>query len=408
MASNLPVKTSAPQWDAAYALEGLEGLHRSHRRYRWTLWVCCVGLVTMIAWAHFSRIDQVTRAQGQVIASARTQNIQAIDPGVVRGIHVREGEQVQEGQQLVTLEKEKAEAAVNDSRSKVAALRITLARLQAEVYGRALVIDKDLQSYTDYIHNQRALFERRKRAIEEDVASLRATLSLVNQELKLLQQLEKTGDVSRVEILRLQRTASELNAQIINKRNKYLQDSQAEMTKAQEDLSTQIEVMNERAQTLEQTQLFAPRAGIVKLVNVTTLGAVVRPGDVLMEIVPTGGDLVVEVKVSPADIAFLEVGQIASVKLDAYDYSIFGAMKGEVSYISPDTLDQTTQGTTEHYYRVQIRIKESEFQDATLSSKVKIRPGMTVSVDIKALERSVLSYLLKPITKTLSQALTER
>lgn len=394
---------TAPHQDAADI--GIDDLTTAPRRSRHTLRVAMVGIIALVTWAAFSRIDQVTRAQAQVIASARTQVIQAVDLGVVTRLHVREGDDVKAGQLLVTLEKARAEAAVDDSQSKLAALRAALVRLRAEVYGEPLVFDADLMAYPEYVRNQRALYERRKQAIDEDVASLRGAMELAKQELDMNQKLVATGDVSLADVLRLKRMVAEIQAQIANKRNKFFQDAQAEMTKAQEDLNTQAEQVRDRRQVLEHTELTAPLGGQVKNIQLTTVGAVAKPGDVVMEIVPTGEDLIVEAKISTADIAFVEVGQTASVKLDAYDYSIFGAMKGEVFYVSPDTLEENRQGKIEPYYRVQIRIRGKEF---TRGGDVKIRPGMTASVDIKAMERTVLSYLTKPITKTLSQSMGER
>ncbi|MBV7540300.1 HlyD family type I secretion periplasmic adaptor subunit [Acidovorax sp. sic0104] len=394
---------AAPYLDAADI--GVDDLTIPPRRARHTLRVAMIGIIALVTWAAFSKIDQVTRAQAQVIASARTQVIQSVDLGVVTRLHVREGDEVTAGQLLVTLEKARAEAAVDDSQSKLAALRAALVRLRAEVYGEPLVFEAELMAYPEYVRNQRALYERRKQAIDEDVASLRAAMDLAKQELDMNQKLVATGDVSLADVLRLKRMVAEIQAQIANKRNKFFQDAQAEMTKAQEDLNTQVEQVRDRKQVLEHTELTAPLAGQVKNIQLTTVGAVAKPGDVVMEIVPTGEDLIVEAKISTSDIAFVEVGQTASVKLDAYDYSIFGTMKGEVFYVSPDTLEENRQGKIEPYYRVQIRIRGKEFSKG---GDVKIRPGMTASVDIKAMERTVLSYLTKPITKTLSQSMGER
>jgi len=150
----------------------------------------------------------------------------------------------------------------------------------------------------------------------------------------------------------------------------------------------------------------APTEGKVKNINITTIGGVVKPGEVIMEILPTSSDLIVEAKVSPGDIAYVKEGQEATVKLDAYDYSIFGAMNGNVTYISPDTLIEKTPKGDEPYYRVQVVITGAEF--AGRGDEIVIKPGMTASVDIKAMERTVLSYLTKPITKTLSEGMGER
>lgn len=164
--------------------------------------------------------------------------------------------------------------------------------------------------------------------------------------------------------------------------------------------------MRDHAQVLQEKRLMAPTEGKVKNINVTTIGGVVKPGDIIMQILPTSSDLVVEAKVSTADIAYVKEGQDATVKLDAYDYSIFGAMDGTVSYISPNTLMEKTAQGEEPYYRVLIVITGAEFEGR--QDEIVIKPGVTASVDIKALERTVLSYLTKPITKTLSERLGER
>lgn len=373
---------------------------------RWTLRLAMGGMLLLVLWAAFSEIDQVTRAQGQVIAVSRTQTIQSPDGGVVSQIYVKEGQTVKQGQVLVVLDQARAQAAVDDSRAKVAALRITLARLRAEVYGQTLEFEPSLQRYSEYVRNQKDLYTKRKNLIDQDLSALSEMLELANDELRMNKSLEKTGDVSKTDILRLQRTLADIQAQINNKRNKYFQEALSEMTKAQEDLNTQLEQLQDRTQLLEHTELTAPADGLVKNIKVTTIGGVVRPGDVLMEILPTG-DLIVEAKVSTADVAFVKLNQSVSVKLDAYDYAIYGPLKGHVSYISPDTLlDETRQGSIS-YYRVQIVLDEAQFKSGK-ASQIDVKPGMTASVDITAMQRTVLSYLTKPVTKTFQESMGER
>lgn len=365
------------------------------------------GVLALLGWAAVAQIDQVTRAPAQLIAVARTQMVQSPESGVVTQIHVREGQDVRVGQLLVTLEKQRAQAAVDDSRAKVGALRITLARLQAEVYGKPLRFDAELQKFPEYVRNQTDLYNKRQTAHNDDIRSLKNILELSRAELAINSQLLATGDVSRADVLRLQRAVADIEAQIANKRNKYFQDAQAEMTKAQEELNTQSEALRDRSQLLEHTELVAPSDGVVNNIRATTRGAVVRAGDVVMELYPTGGDLIAEAKISPADIAFVQVGQRASVNLDAYDSSIFGGVRGQVSYISPDVLTEDTKQGPRTYYRVHILIKETEFK-GDKARQIELRPGLSASVDIKAMDRTVLSYLTKPITKTLTQSLGER
>jgi membrane fusion protein, adhesin transport system len=207
---------------------------------RWILRVSFIGFVSLLVWAHWAEIDQITRAQGQVIARARTQTVQAAEGGVLKKLLVKEGETVRKGQVLGILERGRMQAAVNDSQAKVAALRITLARLNAEVYGNALQFPPALQKYPDYIQNQKALFAQRQLALNEEVGALSRSLDLAKEELAMHQPLLEAGDVSKADILRFQRQVSDIQSQITNKRNKYFQDAQAEMTKTQEELRTTL------------------------------------------------------------------------------------------------------------------------------------------------------------------------
>ena len=375
-------------------------------RSRLSIWIALIGIVTLIVWASFAKIDQVTRATATVIASARTQEIQASEGGVLTELAVTEGEDVKAGQLLVVLEEERAKAALDNSASKTAALTAKLARLNAEIFEKPLVFPEGVQQYPEYVQNQRALYNRRRQAINEEVSSLEKMLVLARQELRMNEPLLEYGDVSQADVIKLSRQVADIEAQINNKRNKYFEEAQAEMTKAQEELDTELEQLRDRLQVLDEKRLLSPTEGKINNINVTTIGGVVKPGEVIMQILPTSSDLIIDAKVSPADIAYIKEGQDATVKLDAYDYSIFGAMTGTVNYISPDTLMEKTPKGEEPYYRVLIVITGVEFKGR--EDKIVIKPGMTASVDIKAMERTVLSYLTKPITKTLSEGLGER
>ena len=321
-------------------------------------------------------------------------------------ILVKEGEDVTKGQLIVTLEEERAQAAVANSGSKIAALKAKIARLEAEIFERPLVFPEGIKNYSEYIENQTQLYNRRKQAIDQDVSSLQKMMVLAQQELSMNEPLLSYGDVSQADVIKLRRQVAEIQAQITNKRNKYFEEAQLEMTKAQEELNTELEQLRDHSQVLEEKKLFAPTDGTVKNILVTTIGGVVKPGEIIMEILPTSSDLIVEAKVSPVDIAYVKEQQVASVKLDAYDYSIFGAMTGNVVYISPDTLMEQTPKGKEPYYRIQIKITGAELVGRR--DEIVIKPGMTASVDIKARQRSVLSYLTKPLTKTFSEGLGER
>ncbi len=367
-----------------------------------------VLLASALLWAYWATVPQLARSAGQVIALSRTQVIQAANDGVVEAILVREGDSVRKGQLLMRLDASQLNAAVQDSRAKVAALRATLARLRAEVFLRPLVFEGiDPVAYRPFLTNQTDLYKRRKQALDEEIATLKSMLTNVQDELDLSLPLLATGDIAQTEIIRLRKAVSELQGTISNRRNKFFQDAQADMTKAEEDLATQEQMLIERTSNLERMQLLAPADGLVRNVRVTTLGGRVRPGDVVMDLLPTKSELIVETKLKPQDLAFIAVGQKASVKLDAYDYAIYGILDGEVMYVSPDALTEDTRQGEHIYYRVHIRIDRNHLK-THLGKPIEITPGMTAQVEIATGKMSVLRYITKPLVKTVHAALTER
>lgn len=377
-----------------------------NQQARWVIWVTLIAFITLVVWSSMAKIDQVTRASGSVIASDRTQEIQALEGGIITTLTVKEGDNVKKGQLLVILEEERAKAAVDNSATKIAALQAKVSRLEAELFNRPLKFSPSLDAYPEYIANQTALYNRRRQAIEQDIRSLEAILRLAQQELNMNEPLLEYGDVSQADVIRLRRQVADIQSQIANKRNKYFEEAQNDLTKTQEELESEQEQMRDRTQVLQEKRLIAPTDGKVNNIKITTLGGVVKPGEVVMQILPTNSSLIVEVKVKPTDIADVSIGQKANIKLDAYDYSIYGTLDGVVSYISPDSLMQSTPRGEEPYYRVQIKIIGTEFKDR--QQKIQVKPGMTVNVDIKAKQRTVLSYLTKPLTKTISESMGER
>ena len=371
------------------------------------VWLVFLCIALFLAWASWATLDQVTRAPGSVVSSSRTQVIQSQDGGTIAQLLVREGDTVEAGQPLLRFDKNRVEASFLESRAKAAGLMATVARLKAEVMGTPLKFPKELGNYPEFKQSQTLLFTKRQAAIREDIAALNGMIALVQKELEMTAPLLKTGDVSRTEVLRLQRQVAELKSQVTNKRNKYFQDSQAELSKAQEELAGVQQNMAQRKSQLELTELRAPVHGVVKNVRVTTLGGVIRPGDEVMQIVPLEDNLIVQAKLSPADIAFVKTGMPARVKIDAYDYTVYGDLEGKLTYISADTLSEDLRQGEQPYYRVQVQTVGRQFSGRP-QEKLEIQPGMTATIEVRTGQRTVLQYITKPLTKTLSQSLGER
>lgn len=374
---------------------------------RLIIWGAALSVAGFLIWANWAELDQITRATGQVIASSRNQVIQAPDGGVLAAIPVREGVQVKRGELLARFDKTRTEAGYLESASKAAALTATVARLNAEIVGGEPKFPPELNNYPEFRITQLALFKKRQAAVREEISALEQSRTLINAELEMNMPLLKTGDVSRAEILKLQRQAAEIQGQITNRRNKYLQEIQTDLAKAQEDLAGVQQIVTQRKEQLAYTDIRSPMDGTVRNVRLTTLGGVAKPGEEIMQIVPLNDDMIIEVKVKPADIAFVRPGLPASVKLDAYDYTIYGALAGEVIYISADTLNEEVRGNDQPYYRVQIKTQARNLVGRQ-NQRIEIQPGMTATVDIKTGSKTVWRYLTKPITKTMQESLGER
>lgn len=374
---------------------------------RMLIWGSAFAIAGFLIWANWAELDQITRANGQVIASSRNQVIQAPDGGVLAALPVREGAQVKRGELLARFDKTRTEAGYLESAAKAAALKATVARLNAEIFGGSPKFPPELAKYPEFRTTQLALFNKRRAAVREEIGALEQSRALIKAELDMNLPLLKTGDVSRAEILKLQRQAADIQGQITNRRNKYLQDTQTDLAKTQEDLAGVLQILAQRKEQLDYTEIRSPMDGVVRNVRLTTLGGVAKPGEEIMQIVPLNDDMIIEAKVKPADIAFVRPGLPASVKLDAYDYTLYGSLMGKVSYISADTLNEEVRGNDQPYYRVQIKTRAHNLVSRR-NQRIDIQPGMTATVEIKTGSNTVLRYLTKPITKTIGESLGER
>ncbi len=373
---------------------------------RVTLWAGVVAVAGALVWANWAELDEVTRAPGTVISSSRNQVIQIPEGGVLAELLVQEGGKVAKGELLARFDKTKAEAGYLEGAARAAGLRAVVARLTAEIQGVTPKFAPELDAYPDFRAAQLALYARRQAALNEEIGAFERSLRLTREELAIVERLFRTGDVSRAEVLRLERQVNDLEGQITNRRNRFLQDSQAELARAQEDLAAIDQVVAQRRDQLSQTEVRAPMDGIVRNIRLTTIGGVARAGEEIMQIVPGDEDLIIEAKVRPADIAFIRVGSTVAVKFDAYDYTIYGALPGTVTFISPDTLKDDVRDIETPFYR--INVKTTAADQASRRGPIVVQVGMTGTVEIVTGRRSVLAYLTKPITKTLDESLRER
>jgi len=364
-------------------------------------------LASFVTWAYFAEIDEVTRAPGTVVSDSRTQVVQSQDGGRLDALLVREGDVVEPGQLLARVDRVRLEASYLETRAKVASLAATAARLEAEMLDEPAVFASIVNEYPKLKQNQLVLMRKRKQAINEDIHWLERVRTLAEQELEMNLPLMKSGDVSRTEVLRLERQVAELSSQIATKRNTYVQEVQSELSATLNELESLEQLMVQRKSMLDQTDLFAPMKGVVKDLQITTIGGVISPGGEVMNIVPLEDNLIVEAKANPKDIAYLQLGNRVRVKFDAYDYTIYGDLPGELVFISADTLKETQSTDEEPFYRIRVKTEGREFS-AMPGKPMEILPGMTVMVEVQTGKRTVMQYLLKPIVKTLNESMGER
>lgn len=374
---------------------------------RWVLRLTVLALSSFLVWAYAFEIDQVVRAPGVIMPSSKVQIIQSKDGGVLLSLPVSAGDEVNKGQVIARFDQTDALADFEDAKARAASLAANMARLEAEIYERQPVFPDEALDYPKFIKSQLSLFERRQASQAEQLAALREILALVKEEIAMNEPLVSYGDVSRTEILRLRRQEAELTAEITNLVNAYFKDAQAEFNETEEELESVKQALLQRERDLRQNTLKSPMRGIVKNIRVTTTGGVIRPGEDVMEIVPIEEDFVIEAKLSPADVGFVYLGQKASVKVDAFDFTIYGDLDGEIVYISADTLEESQQQGQEAYYKINVRTKGRRFSGIP-DRDLQILPGMTTMVEIKTGKNTILNYLLKPISKTMSESLGER
>ncbi len=424
---------------------------RGARRFALIL-LATVGLflVVIIAWASTSKIDDITRGEGRIIPSGQNKVVQHLEGGIVRQILVKEGDTVSPGQVLLRIDSTPSRSLHQEKLSTYYADLARAARLRAEAEGKdAVAIPAEVvKSAPDAANRERALFASRRqqqkteievldrqvrqkrqelREIQSSVDRLEARLKSERQELAETRRDYAAGAIARFDLIRLERQVNETAGSLRTEKLKVpraeaaLRETQskldekktgnlAEVRKDLADVESKITalkpVIDAGKAKVERTDIRSPVKGIVKLVGVTTLGAVIKPGEALVEIVPLDSGLIVEAKIKPQDRAFLHPGQVATVKVSAYDFSIYGGLEGKVVDISADAIEDDKSKQGESYYRVRIRTDKSYLE--RVGQKLPIITGMTATVDIRTGQRTILDHVLGPFYRLIDSSLQER
>jgi len=367
-----------------------------------------IAFLCFIAWASVFKLDQFVRAQGVVFSKSRVQVIQSVDGGVLKDLLVNDGDIVEAGQVLARLDQSRFEASTNEISARIDALQAKIARLRAELTDTEPKFPSQLSSNRDLIAIESALFDRRVKSLSDDVGYLTQTRDIAIRELTMIQALDKTGDVDQSELVRAERSLIDSEAKLKSRVNEFYEAASSELIKAEDELAQNIEILAQRNGLLESSTLRALMPGVVKKVNITTLGAVLKPGEPLLEIIPTGDTLLLEAKVPPKDIADVAIGMNAKIRLDPFDSSVYGTIEGSVVFISGDTIvENNARGAEETFYKAHIAVPKGRLT-TSVGKEINLIPGMTGQVDIKTGDRTVIKYMLKPIVKTLDSSFGEK
>lgn len=414
-------------------------------RARGLLYAIVLVFLLLLLWAAFAEIDEVTRGEGKVIPSQQLQVVQSVDGGVVEEVFVREGDLVEKGDLLVRIDPTRFVASFQEGSVKVFALRAKVERLTALIdekpytptYDEAqgadqqAVLNQERGYYQESLNemNQRLFIAReqhsqRQRELEEARARLRASeqaYQMSSRELSVTRPLLRSGAVSEMDILRLERDQSaadgerrqaaarvrqmeagiqETEARIAEVAHNMRNQWHAELSEASSQLNSLDRNVVGLADRVKFSEIRSPVKGTIQRVLYNTIGGVVQPSHAVMEIVPADDRLLIEARIAPKDIAFLRPGLPATIKLHAYDFSIYGGLQATLQHISADTLTDERDNT---YYLVRAMTTDSE-----ATQRLAVIPGMTAQLDVMTGKKTVLSYLLKPLLRAKGNALSER
>ncbi|UVE64003.1 HlyD family efflux transporter periplasmic adaptor subunit [Burkholderia pyrrocinia] len=396
--------------DVAYMSDIREALLvRSSAGAQAILYVVAVVLGAGLVWAHFARVEEVTRSDATVVSPSREQWIQSLEGGIVQAVAVHEGEVVEKGQLLAKIDPVRAASSYREVLTKTLDLKANVSRARAEAYGVPLAFPEDVRREPGLVAQATAAYRARRHALDGQVAALKQSQALVRREIAMAEPLAAKGLISEVEILRMRRQATDIDAQIAERRSRFTAEAGTELSRLEQELAQTSEVLAGRADVLARTDVVAPMRGVVKNIRIRTPGGVVQSGEHIMEIAPLDGRLLVEARIKPSDVAFLRPGLPVLVKLTAYDFAIYGGLRGHVVSLGPDTLkddQKAAMGRPDaNYYRLMVETDSDALVAAGKS--LSVLPGMQATVDIRTGEKTVLDYLLKPIFKA-REAFRER
>ncbi len=366
------------------------------------IWLCGATLLVFLIWAAFAWVDEIVRAEGSMISSSRPQIIQNLEGGILAQLEVGEGDIVEKGTVLARLHGTQFQSSVDDLRDQISAFEIRRLRLEAELAGQFdFNVPNEWAGRTpSIVESERALLLARQSDFVSRSDGAMRVLTEAKRERDLMNDLLERNIVSLIEATRARKAYADARIRHDEITTQTELDRAQEYSDVLKELATLRQNLKASTDQLNRTVLTSPMRGIVNNLSVTTIGGVVRPGEEILQIIPLDEELFVEARVAPEDIAGVRPGQEATVKLSAYDYTIYGSLKGKVTLISADTFkdDRARDPDGNPHYKVTLRVDTDNL--TARQASLQIRPGMQASVELHTGAKTVLQYLLKPLYKS--------
>lgn len=369
-------------------------------RHRLTIWLIMATISIFLGWAAFAPLDEIVRGEGKVVPTSKTQIIQSLEGGILSELLVQEGNTIEQGDVIARLSDTKFKGAYGELENQSLALQVRLKRLKSELSkAKSFEIPQFIQQQApEVVESELQYFDARQTDYQTTLSSLSKAVALQNKEVRILENLSDQELVSERELLKAQQTASETQARLDSFESEYMTTRSDEYAQAFNELNALKQTLEIRRDQLKRTTLIAPVRSIVNKVLINTIGGVISPGEEILELIPLDDELRIEARISPKDIAFVRPDMRATIKLSAYDYTIYGNLSGSVRHISADTFEDEIHRDAPPYYKVTISVDQTSLKKS--GEQIEIRPGMLAQAELHVGEKTVLQYLLKPLFKT--------
>lgn len=378
--------------------------HRLMQRAKWIVVVTAIFFVMVFVWMLVAKIDIAVTGNGEVVPVAKIRKIQSADGGVIQKVFVKNHQHVHKGQMLVSIEAVRQQADENQLRVRIAELTAEVARHKSAAHFETSVSyanDFTLE-HPNIVSRQNNIFSESRLAYLSKMKILQKNYKIASEEYAILYPLVKKKIVSRLELLKAERTVNELKGNIAKLKHDYSEKAFTELAKARRELSETEQALQAVVDKTDKTQIVSPVDGIINDLNFSAAGEVVRPGELLMDVIPTDKNLAIEARIAPQDVAFIKDGQRVIVRVSAYDFTVYGGLDGYVTSVSPNTV---LHDDDRHYFTIMIKTHKNYLLSG--QRRLYITPGMTVNVQVITGKQSIMTYLLKPIMRVKSEALRE-